>query len=87
MSFDGMTWSGERIEPTATLFGLFGTAGLDVGLSPRIEFHSHVVLELNRLTYGDLEDDLARADGEASSQLDHDLRTAFALAIGVTFAL
>ena len=87
MWIDGVVWDGARLEPSSTLLGLFGTVGLDVGLTSRIAFHSHLVLELNRSTYGDLENELARADGEISSRLDHDLRTALALAIGVSFAL
>jgi hypothetical protein len=86
-TIDGMVWSGERIDPTSTLFGLFGAAGLDIGLSARIAFHTHLFLEIARPTYGDLEDELARADGEAASSVDHDLTTAIGLGLGFSFLL
>ena len=86
-SIDGMAWSGQGIEPRLMSIGLFGAAGLDVGITSRMAFHTHLALELNRPSYGDLEDELAFADGEASSRVDHDLRTGLVIVVGLAFAL
>lgn len=87
ISVDDMVWSDRRIEPRLLAIGLFGAGSIDIDLSPRIALHGHLALEIARPTYGNLEDELALADGEVSSNVEHDLRTGFVLAIGVAFAL
>lgn len=87
VAIDDMRWDGFPVDPSSTAIGLFGAAGIEVPLSGRASFHGHLVLELNKPSYGDLESGLARADGEAASEVDHDLRSAIILAAGVTFGL
>lgn len=86
-SIDRMVWNDNAISPDATSIGLFGAGALDVALSPRVAFHTHLALEINRPSYGDLEVALAAADGEAGADVDHDTRTALVLAVGVAFGL
>lgn len=87
VSLDRVFWNGRPVDADSTAIGLFGSAGLDVGISPRASFHAHLALEVTRASYGDLEGRLAVADGEAGSEVDGDLRQALLLAVGVTFAL
>ena len=84
---DGMRWNDNPIEPRATLLGLFGTAGLDIGLSARVALHTHLVIELNGRTLGDLEEEIAFADNETGASVDGDIGTALGVALGVSFAL
>jgi hypothetical protein len=86
-SVDRMVWNGFRISPTSTALGVFGAASFDVALSSRTSLHSHIALELTRPGYGNLEDELAMADGEFSSDVDHDTRSALLLGIGVKIGL
>lgn len=87
LSLDGMSWNDRSVDAVSTAIGVFGAGGLDVGLSARASLHVHLALEVTRPSYGDIEDELAIADGEAASDVDHDLRQALLLAVGVTFAL
>lgn len=87
IAIDDIVWNGGRVESSSTAIGLFGAAGIDVPLSGRVSFHAHLALELSKPSYGDLEDGLARADGEFASEVDHDLRSAILLVAGVTFGL
>lgn len=87
LSLDRMVWNDRFVTATSTAIGVFGAGGLDVGLSSRASLHVHLALEVTRPSYGDLEDGLAFADGEAGAEVDHDLRQAMLLAIGVTIAL
>lgn len=85
VSFEDIIWNDRRVDPSSTMIGLFGAGGVDIAFSRRASFHAHLALELNKPSYGDFEDGLARADGEAGAEVDHDLRTAVILAVGVTF--
>lgn len=87
IAFEDINWNGDRVDPRSTALGLFGAVALDLALSRRASFHAHLALELNKPSYGDIEDGLARADGETGSNVDHDLRTAVLLVAGVTFGL
>ena len=87
IAIDDFIWDGTRIDSSSTAIGLFGAAGIDIPLSRRMSFHAHLALELSKPSYGEFEDNLARADGEAASEVDHDLRSAILLVAGVTFGL
>lgn len=87
ISIDGMVWSDRPIAPSVTGLGLFGSAGLDIPLTDRLAFHSHLNLEATRPFYGSFEDDLARADGEAGVEIDHDLRLGLVFAIGLRIGI
>lgn len=87
LSLDRVVWNDRSVNAASTALGVFGAGGLDVSLSPRASLHVHLALEVTRPSYGDLEDGLAFADGEVASKVDHDLRQALLLALGVTIAL
>jgi hypothetical protein len=82
-SIDGLVWNDRRVDSSGLGVGLFGAAGIDVPLTSRLSFHSHLLLELSRAAYGGLEDDIAFADGEAGATVDHETRTGLVLAIGL----
>jgi hypothetical protein len=82
-SIDGLVWNDRRVDPSGFGLGLFGAAGIDVTLTSRLYFHSHLLLEVSRAAYGALEDDIAFADGEAGAEVDHDTRMGLVLAIGL----
>jgi hypothetical protein len=82
-SIDGLVWNDRRVDPSGFGLGLFGAAGIDVPLTSRLSFHSHLLLELSRAAYGGFEDDIAFADGEAGADVDHETRTGLVLAIGL----
>lgn len=87
ISMDGMVWNDRPISPSATAIGLFGAAGLDIPITPRLAFHAHLNLELARPFYSGFEDDLARADGESGAEIDHDMRAALLFAIGLRISI
>lgn len=87
ISLDGLVWNDRRFDASGGGLGLYGAAGIDVPLSGRLSFHSHLLLELSRPFYGGLEDDLAFADGEAGAEVDHDTRLGAVLAVGVSIGL
>jgi len=87
ISLDSLVWNDRVISPSSTAIGLFGAAGIDVTLTPRLSFHSHLMLELSRPSYGDFEDEIARADGETGADVDHNTRAALILAIGLSIGL
>lgn len=86
-AIDNMIWNDTVISPGSTSIGLFGAGALDVALTPKVAFHTHLALELNRPAYGDLEDALAFADNEAGATVDHDGRTALVFVVGVAIGL
>lgn len=87
LSLDRMVWNDRAVNAASTAIGVFGAGGLDVALSARASLHVHLALEVTRPSYGELEERLAFADGEAASEVDHDLRQALLLAVGVTIGL
>lgn len=87
IAIDDIFWDRVRVDPRSTAIGIFGAAAIDASLSRRLSFHAHLALELSRPSYGDLEDRLARADGEVASEVDHDLRSALLLGLGLTIRL
>lgn len=87
ISIDGLVWNDRRVDPSGFGLGLFGAAGIDVPLSSRLSFHSHLSLELSRPFYGGFEDDIAGADGEAGAEVDHETRTGVVLALGLRIGL
>jgi hypothetical protein len=82
-SIDGLVWNDRRIDSSGLGLGLFGAAGIDVALTSRLSFHSHLLLEVSRAAYGGLEDDIAFADGEAGADVDREARLGLVLAIGL----
>lgn len=87
LSIDGLIWNDRRVDPGGFGLGLFGAAGIDVPLTSKLSFHSHLLLELSRPFYGGFEDDIAFADGEVGAEVDHDLRTGAVLAVGLSIGL
>ncbi len=87
ISIDGLVWNDRRVDPSGAALGLFGAAAIDVPLSSRLAFHSHLLLEASRPSFGGFEDDLAFADGEAGAEVEHDTRTGVVLAIGLRIGL
>lgn len=87
IAIDDLVWNDRLVAATSTAIGLFGAAGIDVPFSRRASFHAHLALELTKPAYDDLEDSLAFADGEAGAEVDHDLRSAVMLVLGVAFGL
>jgi hypothetical protein len=87
IEIDDLVWNDRFRNVSSTAIGLFGAASLDIALSDLVSFHTHLALEVTRPSYGDLEDELAIADGEAFAEVDHDLRTAAMLVVGVAFGL
>ncbi len=87
ISIDDLIWKDVRFGSSALAIGVYGAGGLDIAISERASFHAHLALEVTRPTYGDLESDLALRDKELGAEVDHDLRLAALLVIGVTFGL
>ena len=83
MSIDGMVWNDRLVDSSGGGLGLFGAAALAVRLTPRLSFHSHLMLELSRPFYGGFEADIAAADGEADADVDHDTRLGVVLGLGL----
>jgi hypothetical protein len=87
ISIEDLFWDGGRVDPDSTAIGVFGAGAIDVALSRRLSFHAHLAIELSKPSYGDLEDGLARADREVAAEVDHDVRSALLLGVGLTIAL
>lgn len=87
ISIDGFVWNDRRVDPGGGGLGLFGAAAIDVPLTPRLSFHSHLMLELSRPFYGGFEDDIAFADGEVGASVDHDTRLGAVLGVGLSINL
>lgn len=87
VTMDDLVWNDRAVSARGTAIGLYGAGELDVKISQLVSLHLHLVLEATRMSFGDLEDELAFADGEASAEVDHDTRTSLAFALGVRFTL
>jgi hypothetical protein len=83
LSVDRLVWNGNAVEPAAQAVGLFGLAGVNIGITPAIAFHARLGLEISKPFLDDFEDELALADGEAAAELDSEARTAMLLALGL----
>lgn len=87
VTMDDLVWNDRPVSARGTALGLYGAGELDVRISQLVSLHLHLVLEASRMSFGDLEDELAFADGEAGAEVDHDTRTSLAFALGVRFTL
>jgi hypothetical protein len=86
-SVDRMVWDDNLIEPSTSAIGLHGLGVLDVPLTERVAFRALLRLGLSSPQLGDLEDELARAEGEAGADAEGDSRTDVMLAAGVAIGL
>ncbi len=86
-SVDDMTWDGRRIAPSTSVIGLHGLGVLDVSITPRTAFRALLRLGLGIPRLSDFENELARAEGEASADVDSESRTDALLAVGVAISL
>jgi hypothetical protein len=85
VSVDRLVWHDRLVHPDTTEVGLLGLAALDVGLTNRLSLRAQLGLEVSHPFLGDLEDNLALAEGERGADIDADTRTA--LLLGVDLAI
>jgi hypothetical protein len=83
ISVDGLVWHDRAMAPDSASIGLFGLAALDVGLTSRLTLRAQLDLELSHPFLGDLERQLALAEGERDASVDEDARTALILGLGL----
>lgn len=82
-----MTWDRAVIEPRTSVIGLHGLATLDVPLADRLMFRAALRLGVGAPGLGDLEGELARAEGETRAEAETHSRTDALLAVGIAVTL